>query len=200
MKANTGMRYAVAAAVDTYTPYSGITYDDGFVVSEARGANVTFETEDGEFRGDDIVLDTARGVLGYTIEFETAGLKDSVRAALLGETKDASDVYHITGAEAPDVGFGYVKQMRETGSNGTVGTTWEVMWYHKVKFAQPNEEARTKERSMEWRVPTISGTGAGVFLAATDNDPKFVEHKTFDTFAAAKTFLNGLAGISAATT
>lgn len=200
MKANTGMRYAVAAPVDTYTPYSGITYDDGFVVSEARGATVTFETEDGEFRGDDIVLDTARGVLGYTIEFETAGLKDSVRATLLGETKDTSDVYHITGVEAPDVGFGYVKQMRETGSSGTVGTTWEVMWYHKVKFAQPNEEARTKERSMEWRVPTISGTGAGVFLASTDDLPKFVEHKTFDTFAAAKTFLDGLAGISATTT
>ena len=200
MKANTGMRYAVAAAVDTYTPYSGITYDDGFVVSEARGATVTFETEDGEFRGDDIVLDTARGVLGYTIEFETAGLKDTVRATLLGETKDSNDAYHITGAEAPDVGFGYVKQMRETGANGTVGTTWEVMWYHKVKFAQPNEEARTKERGMEWRVPTISGTGAGVFLASTDDLPRYVEHKTFDTFAAAKTFLDGLAGISATTT
>ena len=42
MKANVGMRYAVAAPVDTYTPYSGITYDDGFVVCEARGASVTW--------------------------------------------------------------------------------------------------------------------------------------------------------------
>ena len=200
MKANVGMRYAVAAEVDTYTPYSGITYDDGFIVSEARGANVTWETEDGEFRGDDIVLDTARGVLGYTIEFETAGLKDTVRATLLGEDKDSSDAYHITGAEAPDVGFGYVKQMRETGNDGTVGTTWEVFWYHKLKFAQPNEEARTKERSMEWRVPTISGTGAGVFLAADADQPDYAEHKTFSTFAAAKTFLDGLAGIEAAAT
>lgn len=199
MKANTGMRYAVAAPVDTYTPYSGITYETGFVVSEARGATVTWETEDGEFRGDDMVLDTARGVLGYTIEFETAGLKDTVRATLLGETKDSSDVYHITGAEAPDVGFGYVKQMRETGTDGTVGTTWEVLWYHKIKFAQPNEEARTKERSMEWRAPTISGTGAGVFLTASADEPGYAEHKTFETFAAAKAFLNGLAGISTTT-
>jgi hypothetical protein len=122
MKANVGMRYAVAAAVDTYTPYSGITYDAGFVVSEARGATVTWETEDGEFRGDDVALDTAKGILGYSIEFETAGLKDTVRAALLGETKDSSNAYHITGASAPDVGFGYVKQMRED-SNGVVGTT-----------------------------------------------------------------------------
>lgn len=196
MKANVGMRYAVAAVVDTYTPYSGITYDTGFVVSEARGANVTWETEDGEFRGDDVVLDTARGVLGYSIEFETAGLKDTVRAALLGEVKDSSDVYHITGAEAPDVGFGYVKQMREDGTSGAIETTWEVFWYHKIKYAQPNEEARTKERNMEWRVPTITGTGAGVYLASTDDQPKYAEHKTFTTFAAAKTFVNGLAGIT----
>ena len=197
MKANVGMRYAVAAPVDTYTPYSGITYDDGFVVCEARGANVTWETEEGEFHGDDVVLDTARGILGYNIEFETAGLKDTVRASLLGETKDSGDAYHITGAEAPDVGFGYVKQMREDDdSTGVVGTTWEVFWYHKLKFSQPNEEARTKERNMEWRVPTISGAGAGVYLAAAATDPDFAEHKTFATFAAAKTFLNGLAGIS----
>lgn len=196
MKANVGMRYAVAALVDEYTPYSGITYDDGFVVSEARGAAVTWETENGEFRGDDIVLDTARGVLGYTIEFETAGLKDAVRAALLGEVKDSGDAYHITGAEAPDTGFGYIKQMREDDSNGVVGTTWEVFWYHKVKFGQPNEEARTKEASMEWRVPTISGAGAGVFLSSTTEHPDYAEHKTFSTFAAAKSYLNGLAGIT----
>lgn len=197
MKANVGMRYAVAAPVDTYTPYSGITYDDGFVVCEARGANVTWETEDGEFRGDDVVLDTARGILGYSIEFETTGLKDTVRASLLGETKDSGDAYHITGADAPDVGFGYVKQMREDDSTtGVVGTTWEVFWYHKMKFSQPDEEARTKERNMEWRVPTINGTGAGVFLAAAAEVPDFAEHKTFSSFSAAKTFLNGLAGIT----
>ena len=92
------------------------------------------------------MLDTARGVLGYSIEFETTGLRDTVRASLLGETKDSGDAYHITGAEAPDVGFGYVKQMREDDSStGVVGTTWEVFWYHKLKFSQPNEEARTKE-------------------------------------------------------
>lgn len=199
MKANVGMRYTVAAPVDTYTPYSGITYGTGYVVSEARGANINWETEQGEFRGDDVVLDSAVGILGYTLEVETAGLKDGVRANLLGETKDSSDVYHITGANPPDVGFGYVKQMREDGVGGVVGTTWDVFWYHKLKFGQPNEEARTKERNMEWRVPTITGTGAGVFLTANQEEADFAEHKSFSSFSAAKTFLNTLAGISATT-
>ena len=199
MKANVGMRYTVAAPVDTYAPYSGITYGTGFVVSEARGANINWETEQGEFRGDDVVLDSAVGILGYTLEVETAGLKDGVRANLLGETKDSSDVYHITGANPPDVRSGSVHQMREDGAGGVVGTTWDVFWYHKLKFGQPNEEARTKERNMEWRVPTITGTGAGVFLTANQEEADFAEHKSFSSFSAAKTFLNTLAGISATT-
>ena len=193
MKANVGMRYAVAAPVATYTPGSSISYNTGFVVSEARGANVTWETEDGEFRGDDIVLDAITGVLGYSIEFETAGLGDTVRMNLLGETKGSSDEYHVSGKEAPDVGFGYVKQMREDGVSGGIDTTWEVWWYHRLRFSEPNEEARTKEKNIEWRVPTITGKGMGVLLDSTEI-PDFATHKTFSTFSAAKTYLKSLAG------
>ena len=195
MKANVGMRYAVAAPVSDYTPGTSITYGTGFVVSEARGANVTWETEDGEFRGDDVVLDSLNGVLGYSIEFETAGLKDTVRQNLLGEVKDSSDVYHITGATPPDMGFGYVKQMREDGTSGAIETTWDVWWYHKLKFGQPNEESRTKEKNIEWRVPTITGTGSGIYISGQE-DPDFAQHKSFSSFSDAKTYLNSLAGIT----
>jgi len=199
MKANVGMSYAVASPVSAYTPYTGITYGTGFVVSEARGANVTWETEDGEFFGDDVVLDIANGVLGYSVEFETAGLADSVRKDLLGEVKDSNDVYHITGAQAPDVGFGYIKTNRDN-SSGSVIRTYDVWWYHKLKFAQPNDEARTKEKSVEWRTPTITGKGAGVFLDANATDPDFVEHKSFATMALAKSYLKTKAGIGGGTT
>ena len=69
MKANVGMTYAVASPVATYTPYSGITYGSGYKVAESRGANVTLETQDGEFYGDDVILDNLVGVIGYNIEF-----------------------------------------------------------------------------------------------------------------------------------
>ena len=195
MKANVGMEYAVAAAVSAYTPYSSITYSAGFVVTESRGATLTWETQDGEFRGDNIVLDTAENVIGYTLDFETAGLKDAVRASLLGETKDSGDAYHITGADSPDVGFGYCSEMRED-SSGSVTTTWEAWWLHKIKFKQPNMESRTEEKNKEWRSPTISGKGAGVFLSAGATAPDYVEHKTFATLALAKAYLNGKAGIT----
>lgn len=201
MKPNVGMVYPVAAPVDEYTAYSGITYEDGFVVSEARGATLTWNALDGEFYGDDSLLDTDNSVTGYTIDFEATGLSDSVRAALLGEVEGSSDELVITGAPSPEVGFGYVRVMRDN-SSGTVEETFEAWWFYRVRFARPNEEARTKENSIEWRAPTISGKGMGVYLASTDSYPNFVEHKSFTTLADAKSFLNTKAGISdsAATT
>lgn len=198
MKPNVGMNYPVAAAISAYTPGSAITYGTGFVVSEARGASLQWETENGEFYGDDVLLDTAKGIIGYTLDFEAAGLSDTVREKLLGEEKSSSE-YSITGADAPDVGFGYIRVMRDNAS-GTVVENYEGWWFHKIKFGQPNEEARTKERSIEWRTPTINGTGMGVFLATADEKPKFAVHETFATLAAAKTWLNSKANISTSAT
>ena len=195
MKPNVGMVYPVASAVSAYTPYTSITYGTGFVVSEARGATVHWETESGEFYGDDIRLDAMNGIIGYTLDFESTGLADTVRASLLGEVKGSGDEYKITGAGGPDVGFGYIKVMRDD-SGASVAYSYEAWWYYRLKFAEPNEEARTQERNIEWRTPTINGTGMGVFLSSGAEVPDFAEHKTFATLAAAKTYLNGKAGIT----
>ena len=200
MKPNVGMNYPVAAVVSSYTPYSGITYGTGFVVSEARGANKQWQTEDGEFYGDDILLDTSKKVIGYTLDFESTGLSDDVREKLLGEVKDStSQELTITGAEAPDVDFGYIRRMRDD-SSGTVVENFEAWWHWKIKFGQPNEEARTKERTLEWRTPTMNGTGMGIFQTAAAEDPDFATHKTFATMAAAKAWLNTKANISTTAT
>lgn len=198
MKPNVGMVYPVAAPVNVYTAYSSITYDAGFVVSEARGATLTWNTLDGEFYGDDALLDTDNSVTGYTIDFEATGLSDSVREDLLGEVEGSNDEMVITGAPAPEVGFGYVRVMRDN-SSGTVVETFEAWWFYRIRFARPNEEARTKESSIEWRAPTISGKGMGVYLDDEDNYPSFVEHKSFTTLAGAKSYLDAKAGISSGT-
>ena len=189
MNANVGMVYPVAAKVATYTPGTGITYSNGANFAEAVSASVSWNRADGHFYGDDVELDSDNGVLGYTISFEPSGLKDSERALLLGETL-ASSEYSITDAAAPDIGFGYIRVMRDKGV-----VSYEGWWYHKIKFGVSSEETRTKENSIEWRVPTLEGIGAGVSLDNT-GVLAFAVHKTFDGLAAAKTWLNGKAGIS----
>lgn len=193
MNANVGMRYPVYAPVSAYTPGSAITYGTGAVVAEAISASVSWNRADGRMYGDDVELDSENGVLGYTISFEPSGLSDAIRAALMGETLATSD-YEINDNASPDVGFGYIRVMRESGTSG-VTTKYQGWWYRKLKFGISSEETRTKEQSIEWRVPTLEGIGAGVNI---DNSGKlkFAIHRTFDTFSAAQTWLNSLAGIT----
>lgn len=189
MNANVGMKYLVAAPVSAYTPGTSITYGSGSNFAEAVSASVSWERADGHFYGDDVELDSDNGVLGYTIDLEPAGLKDAARALLLGETV-ASSTYTITDAAAPDVGFGYIRVMRDKGT-----VKYEGWWYYKIKFGVSSEETRTKERNIEWRVPTLQGIGSGVALDSTGK-LNFAQHQTFDTEASAKSWLNTKAGIS----
>lgn len=189
MNANVGMVYPVAATVSTYTPGTSISYTGGSNFAEAVSASLSWERADGHFYGDDVELDSDNGVLGYTISFEPSGLSDAARALLLGETVSSNE-YTITDEAAPDVGFGYVRVMRNKGT-----VTYEGWWFHKVKFGVSSEETRTKERNIEWRVPTLEGVGSGISLDAT-GALSFAQHKSFDTLAAAKAYINGKAGIT----
>lgn len=189
MNANVGMQYPVYSPVTAYTPGTSITYGTGAVVAEAVSASVSWERADGRFYGDDVQLDSDNGVLGYTIDFEPTGLSDAVRAGLLGETV-ASSEYTINSDAAPDVGFGYIRVMR---SKGTV--SYEGWWYHKLKFSVSSEETRTKERNIEWRVPTLNGVGDGVSLDSS-GVLAFATHRTFDTLAGAVAYVNGKANIT----
>ena len=193
MNANVGMRYPVYAPVSAYVPGTSITYGNGGVIAEAVSASVNWNRADSRFYGDDVELDSDNGVLGYTISFEPSGLSDTARAALLGETLATSD-YEINDSAAPDIGFGYIRVMR-TKSAGVAVTKYESWWYRKLKFAISSEETRTKEQSIEWRVPTLEGVGAGVSLDSSGKI-KFAIHRTFDTEEAAKSWLNSLAGIT----
>lgn len=194
MKPNVGMVYPVCAPIATYTPGTGVTYSTGSVVAEARSATLTWNRSDGEFYGDDALLDTENGITGYSLDFEPTGLSDAIRQTLLGESVANTSEYYITDDEAPNVGFGYIRVMRDN-SSGTVVTNYEGWWFYRIKFGLNSEETRTKEQNIEWRTPTLSGKGTGVQL---DSSGKltFAVHETFATLSAAKTWLKNKAGIS----
>ena len=188
MNANVGMVYPVVAKVSAYTPGTSITYTSGQNVAEAVSASLAWNRADGHFYGDDIELDSDNGILGYTLSFEPSGLKDAERALLLGDTLATSE-YTVYGNAAPDVGFGYVRVMRDKGT-----LSYEAWWFYKLKFGVTNEETRTKEQSIEWRIPTLEGVGSGISL---DSSGKlaFAVHRTYSSLSDAKGFLNTKAGI-----
>ena len=192
MNANVGMLSPVAA-VCSYTPGNTPSYSGGKVIAEAVSASLNWNRADGHFYGDDVELDTENGVLGYTLDFEPTGLTDEARALLLGETVSTGE-YTITEAASPDVGFGYVRVMRISGTGG-VSTSYEGWWFYKLKFGVSGEETRTKEANIEWRTPTLNGIGSGVQETAGGTQ-KFAVHKTFASKSDAIAYVKGKAGIT----
>lgn len=200
MNANVGMQHPVMAPITAYTPGSGITYGTGMVVAEAIAASVTWNRESGSFRGDDRELDSTNGVLGYSIDFESSGVTDTIRKAMLGEVKESGATeYEITDASAPDVGFGYVRVMRATDeTTGAVSESYEGWWFRKCKFSLTSEETRTKQESTEWRTPTLNAVGAGVVIDNTKTI-RYATHETFSSLEDAYAYVDAKANISGTT-
>ena len=194
--ANVGMRHPVWAPLQSHTDGSEPTYGAGRVIQEAIEATITFnaDTTNGLY-GDDVLVDMDDGITGYTVSFNPTGLKDGDRAAILGEEVTTGSVYEITDAGSPWGGFGFFRVMRD--ENRT--RYYEAWWCRKIKFREPSQTTRTKEGSIQWRTPTLEGVGAGLIVDGGEKI-KYIKHKTFETAAAAKAWLDGLANVSAVTT
>ena len=194
--ANVGMRHPVWAPLQSHTDGSEPTYGAGRVIQEAIEATINFnaDTTTGLY-GDDVMVDMDDGITGYTVSFNPTGLKDADRQDMLGEEVTTGSVYEITDAGSPWGGFGYFRVMRD--DNRT--RYYEAYWCRKIKFREPSQTTRTKEGSVQWRTPTLEGTGAGLIVDGGEKI-KYIKHKTFETAAAAKAWLDGLANVSAVTT
>ena len=191
---NVGMMYPVFAPLTSHTDGSMPVYGTGFVIQEARTATVTREYANNPLYGDDRIVDDDNGMTGLTISFESTGLSEADRKALFGEEDSATS--GVTGQwvsdnETPWGGFGFIRKMRDDGTK-----KFEAWWTLKIKFQEESQTTSTKEGSITWNTPTLNGRGAGLYVDSSDK-LRYQLHKTFDTAAAAKTWLNGLANISA---
>jgi phi13 family phage major tail protein len=183
--------------MESHTDGSEAVYGTGRVVQEAISATLSYTSDpNAVLYGDDRIVDMDDGITGYTLSFNPTGLKDADRAAILGEEVNTDGSQEITDAAHPWGGFGFFRVMRD-GDN--TANYYEALWCRKVKFRLPSEETRTKEGTIQWRTPTMEGTGAGLFVDSGDH-AKYIKHKTFDTASAAKAWLDELAHVSAVTT
>lgn len=190
-----GMRKPVAATVASYTEGSAITYNAGFVIGPAVSATINFEVNDNPDYGDDIAIDNDSGINGFSGTMETNDVADSVRAGLLGWTLNTADSsYYVTDEAAPYVGFGYIRVKMYQGTR-----TYEAFWFHKAQFVPASLNAATKQKQITWNHPQMNIKGFGVYLDSTGK-ARYFDFKSFETEAAAVTWLNGKANITATTT
>ena len=190
---NVGMMYPVFAPITAHTDGSMPTYGTGRVVQEARNANVTREFANNPLYGDDRIVDDDNGMTGLTMTFESTGLSDDDRIALLGE--EASAISGVTGTFVSDNatpwgGFAYIRKMRENGTR-----KFEAWLTLKIKFQEESMATQTKEGQITWGTPTLNGRAAGVYVDSSDK-LRYQLHKTFATIADAKSWINNLLHVS----
>ena len=190
---NVGMMYPVWAPLSGHTDGSMPTYGTGMVIQEARNATVTREYANNPLYGDDRIVDDDNGMTGLTMSFESTGLSDADRKALLGE-----EDYGISGVSGQWVsdnetswgGFGYIRKMRLNGVK-----SFEAWWTLKIKFQEETMTTSTKEGTIAWNTPTLNGRAAGLYVDSSDK-LRFQLHKTFSSISDAKAWLNAKAGIT----
>ena len=194
---NVGMMYPVWAPLNTHTDGSMPTYGTGHVIQEARNATVNKEYQNNPLYGDDRIVDDDNGLSGLTISFEPTGLSDADRKLLFGEedygTSGVSGQW-VSDNETPYGGFGYIRKMRLNGVK-----SFEAWITLKIKFQEESQATSTKEGSISWGTPTLNGRAAGLYIDSSDK-LRWRVHETFDTIAAAKSWLNTVLNVSAVTT
>lgn len=192
-----GLRYFAFAPIETETDGADPTYDDGIVCGKAIGADVTWNHNDNVLRADDGDAEFDNAITGGTISIDLDDLPLDVRAVMLGGYLDeTNEIYYDSAAPGPYGGFGYIREVRHEGA-----TRFDAFWCYKVSFAMEEDSAQTMAESIEWQTPKLNGRiMGGNFGASSDAGGVLIYRavKSFTTYAAAKTWINTKAGITAA--
>ena len=194
---NVGMIYPVFAKINSHTDGQMPSYATGVVIQEARNCTVSKTYNDNPLYGDDHIVDDDNGMTALTVSFEPTGLSDSDRVLLFGETMKS--VGSLTAQvemdnETPYGGFGYIRKMRDNGNYSYEG--WIIL---KIKFTEESQTTATKEQQISWNTPTLNGRAAAVDIDGSGKQAWRV-HASFETLSAAKSWLNTVLNVSAATT
>lgn len=189
-----GMRYLVAAPIETYTEGSAITYGSGFVVGPAFAANLNYDIADNPDYGDDVELANDNGCNGYNGTVESNDIEDAIKADLLGwKAIGTTDIeYAATDEMPPEMGWGFMRVRVKPHQKQPV---YEAKWFHRAQFSEQNLTGSTKKKQIEWNHPVLNVNGLGAYLDSSGAVHWF-RHKTFATYAAAKAWLDGKANIS----
>ena len=96
--------------------------------------------------------------------------------------------------ETPYGGFAYIRVVRENGVR-----KFEAWLTLKIKFQEESQSTNTKEGNIAWNTPVLNGRAASLLIDSS-NKNRWRVHYTFDTIAAAKSWINTVLNISTTTT
>lgn len=195
-KQKVGMIYPVFAPITAYTEGSMPTYGTGKVIMEARTATVTFEYGNNPDYGDDRVVAEDNAPTGMTMQFESTGISNADRIAMLAEeARSSGGGQWISDQPTPWGGFGYIDKMLDEDAENYDYEAWITL---KIHFREESRTSQTREGSIAWGHPVFQGRAIPIDVDGSGKQ-RFQLHETFETAAAAKAFINGILNVPSAT-
>jgi hypothetical protein len=144
---------------------------------------VSISNNDAKLYADDGLAEADTTFQSGTVTLGIDDEDDVTLATLLGHVISNGEMVRNSTDIAPYVGLGRIITKIVNGAY-----KYKVEFLNKVKFSEPSQENNTKGESVEFGTSEIEGQ-----VAALANGDWSIA-KTFDTFEAAKTYLEGLFG------
>lgn len=190
-KQKVGMMYPVWAPMNSHTDGAMPTYGTGRVICEARTATVSFEYGNNPDYGDDRIVAEDNSPTGMTMQFESTGIADEDRVAVLGEEVRTGGGQWISDQPSPWGGFGYIDKMLDEDAQTFLYKAWITL---KIHFREESRTSQTREGSTAWGHPQLQGRAIPIDVDGSGKN-RFQLHQTFGTIAAAKEFINGILNV-----
>ena len=190
-----GATYLAVAKIATEGTNS-ITYDTGVQVEHLRRVALTYNWDEGKLYGDNTLAEYYKHLTDADLEIETTELDAAIAKALgleaekTAATSGVPAVYTLNTESSDPVGIGFVQNLIINGVKKARG-----VWIHKVTMTPSNEESNTKEETINWGTPTVSGKCWPVNLDASGVE-QIRDFSEFDTEAAAIAWVKTKAGIT----
>jgi hypothetical protein len=189
-KQRVGMMYPIWAPLVSHTDGSMPTYGTGIRIMEARTANVAYERNGSADYGDNRIVAEDNGATGMTMSFESTGISNAARIAVLGEEAGSQTMggQWITDAPSPYGGFGYIEKMLDEDAQTFSYEVWIAL---KIHFNENSHNSQTREGQTTWGHPTLDGRAIPLDIDGSGK-LKFQWHDNFTTLAAAKAKINSM--------
>ena len=192
-----GMRHVVVSKITARPENAEPTYGEGMIMGKAISGNLTITRNDNPLHADDAIAENDRGITAMSLELGLDDLLEDVQVyiGMLKEvTADSATTYYESSASPDNVGVGYIRVRRKGGV-----TRYQAIWIYDIIFGRDSETSQTKGETIEWQTPTVNGQCMSHMIPSIDpNEALFRKVRVFDTAQAAETWLDTLAGITAA--
>jgi hypothetical protein len=168
--------------------YGAPTVFDAAATGKMIEANVSYKHADNPLYGGDGIAENDNSIVGGTLAVGTTSLPPAARVAILGHELNGT-TYNENADPSPNGGFWYVTAEVEGGVK-----KWYGYQIHKTQLAMAEDNATTKENSIEWQTPALEGPIMGVVIDNTGK-ARYRAYEVFSTYAAAKAWVDGKAGV-----